>query len=460
MTDGDVQGIIESIRPIAANIFALINEEDLFEWTWRSLRPRISEDIKEEFTESMPGTAERTYLLHDYRDLIPLSIVIRLACPFWFEFAYLTRDGLNREYRDVFAYSLIQDAWPASCRAMQRLEVFTDHTIGNDRYSDAAILSGIASEEFVYWALSSTVVKRLTFVDVMGYPESTPVVSALFNHIRYRVTSVTTSSPQVTHKYATDSGSGDENNLSFLEGFRNRQAMSIGQESVNIVYLEDVTIEKLKQGIIEPYSLLDRVAPGISTDLVLDALESAQRLYQASIRDEQVLLAAWLFHPYSQARAVGNFNKQQTIHLLALAQAVYLHFGELDLARLVTAEFKTVDSVTGIRRMGDAIDGLRPADREAFRQFFPIEQPGGKKTKNLVVMNLENFVKNLDQYEIETTFSTATLTATQGSNASRAVFLPHNFAKQFVEFVRKLSERPLIKLSPDDVYTRLVSKSE
>lgn len=454
MADNDVEGIIESIRPLAKNLFNLVDEQHMNDWTWGQLRPRVPPDIRDTFEEDMPGTIERTYLNKDYRGLIPLAIVVRLACPFWFEFAFLTRDALNREYRDVFAYSLIQEAWPATCEAMARLELFTDFTIGNDRNSDAAILSGISSEEFVYWTLSSTVVKRLTVVDVMGGPDSTPVVSALFNHIRYRVSSVTSSSPQVTHKYTTDNGGGDENNLSYLEGFRNRQAMSIGQEAVNVVYLE-LTVNDVKNGIIKPNSLLDRVAPGISVELVQDALASAQKLTTASIIDEQVLLAAWLFHPYSQARAVGNFNKSETISLLAMAQAVYLHFGELDLAKLVTAIYKSTDTNTGIRRMGDSVDGLRPGDREIFRTHFPIEQPGGKKTKNPVITNVENLVKNLDQYEIDTTLSSDTLRAVYGKVGSRSVFLPHTFTKSFVEFVRKLSERPLVKLSPDQVYKDL-----
>lgn len=453
----EVEDIIESIRPLADDLFSLVSEDHLYNWTWNVLRPRIPADIKEEFNDSMPGTVERTYLLPDYKALIPLAIVVRLACPFWFEFAYLTRDVLYREHRDVYTYSLIQRTWPASCKAMERLELFTDYTIGNDRNSDAAILSGISSEEFVYWTLASTVVKRLTIVDVMGGPSSTPVVSALFNHVRYRVQSVTSSSPQVTHKYATDTGTGDENNLSYLEGFRNRQAMSIGQEMVNIIYIEN-TVKDLAEGKIPPYSLLDRVAPGIGVELVQDALESAKRLQRATIIDQQVLLAAWLFHPYSQARAVGNFKKSETIALLALAQAVYLHFGEIDLAKLVTGDYTMIDNNSGIQRMGDSVDSLRPGDRELLRQYFPVEHIHGKKIRNPVINDVEELVKNLDQYEIECTFSDETLKAIQGKNVNRTVFLPRNFVKKLIDVVRKLAERPIIKLDPDAVYQKLIQQ--
>lgn len=455
VSQDEVESIIESIRPLADNLFSLISEEHLYNWTWTSLRPRIPADIKEEFNDSMPGTPERTYLNKDYKALIPLAIVMRLACPFWFEFAYLTRDVLNREHRDVYTYSLIQQSWPAACEAMERLELFTDYTIGNDRNSDAAVLAGISSEEFVYWTLSSTVVKRLTIVDVMGGPSSTPVVSALFNHIRYRVQSVTSSSPQVTHKYATDTGTGDENNLSYLEGFRNRQAMSIGQEMVNIIYIEN-TVKDLLEGKIPPNSLLDRVAPGIDVALVQDALISSKRLQHVALIDQQVLLAAWLFHPYNQARAVGNFKKSETIALLALAQAVYLHFGEIDLAKLVTSEYTTIDNNSGIHRMGDSVDSLRPGDREILRKHFPVEHVHGKKIRNPVINDVEELVKNLDQYEIECTFSDNTLRALQGKNVSRAVFLPRNFVKKLIDVVRKLSERPIIKLDPDEVYQKLI----
>lgn len=451
----EIEGIIESIRPLAENLFSFISEEHLTNWTWKTLRPRIPDNVEEHFNDSMPGSVERTYLLGDYHGLIPLAIVIRLACPFWFEFAYLTRDVINREHRDTYTYSLIQEAWPAKCKAMQRLELFTDYTVGNDRNSDAAVLLGISSEEFIHWAMASTVVKRLTIVDVMGGPSSTPVVSALFNHIRYRVTSVTTSSPQVTHKYATDTGTGDENNLSYLEGFRNRQAMSIGQELVNIVYIEN-TVKELTEGKIPVYSLLDRVAPGIGVELVQDALVSAKRLQRSAIIDEQVLLAAWLFHPYSQARAVGNFKKSETIALLALAQAVYLHFGEIELAKLVTASYTMTDNNSGIHRMGDSVDSLRPGDRELLRQHFPVEHVHGKRIRNPVINDIEELVRNLDQYEIECNFSDETLRAVQGKNVSRSIFLPRNFVKKLIDVVRKLSERPIVKLDPDQVYQNLI----
>jgi hypothetical protein len=472
MQQDDCEDLIEAIRPMARALFDQIDPQHFYNWVWTSLKPRIPADINVIFNpETMPGTRERTYLLEDYKGLIPLAIIVRAACPFWFDFAALTKSVLSRELKDMLTYSLIEQSWPAQSDALARLEQFVDHTIGADRNNPAAVLMGIGSDDFVYWALTSLVINRLPVVDVMGVNNLTPVVSALYNYVRHRVTTIASSQPAIKNKFAETSYSADENNQSYLEGFRNRIALTVGQEALGDQYLErqiDLVLGARNAvhslfvvGNRDPFSLLERVAPGIDHALVKDALESSKALHNASIADEQITIAAWLFHPYSQARTVGNLRKDRIVALLGLAQAVLLHHNKIDLARLVTGAYERMStSGEGTRFIGESIAPLRAADRETYRSIFPMEQRSRnqKKVRNFVFEDVYELARSLQEYDINCTFSEATLKRVQGNIPNRTYVIPSKAVTMFMEYAKWLAERPMVRIDPDAVYAALVAR--
>lgn len=465
MQQDDCEGLIEAIRPMAERLFSHIEPTRFHNWVWAFLKPRIPAEMATTFNaDTMPGTKERTYVVEDYRGLVPLAIVVRAACPFWFDFAALTKGQLSREHKDMLAYSLIEQAWPAKCKAMKRLEEFVDHTVGADRNNPAATLMGIGSDDFVYWAMSSLVINRLPIVDVMGTSNLTPVVSALYNYVRHRVTTIASSQPAIRNKFAETTYSTDENNQSFLEGFRNRIALTVGQEAKGDFYLER-QLQMITPGLAgmgdfgpfeQEYALLQRVAPGIDPMLVMDALTSANQLQNVTLSEEQITIAAWLFHPYSQVRTVGNFYKERVIALLGIAQAVLLHHGKNDLAMLVTAAYEQVDNSGGMHYIGESIAPLRANDRANYAAVFPMEQKSKKKVKNLVIDDVYALVSSLQDYDINCTFSDATLRKVQGSNPNRTYLLRRDAVTMFMDYAKWLAERPIIRIDPDEIYRRLM----
>lgn len=457
MQQDDVEDLIGAIRPAAARLFGYIDPDHFFNWVWGTLHPRIPVEVKLAFDpDTMPGTRERTYLLEDYKGLIPLAILVRAAVPFWFDFAALTKSVLSREHKDMLAYSLIEQSWPAHSKAMKRLDEFVEHTIGNDRNNPAATLMGIGSDDFTYWASTALVINRLPVVDVMGTNNLTPVVSALYNYVRHRVTTIASSQPAIKNKFAETSYSADENNQSYLEGFRNRIPLTVGQEAQGDYYLE-MQLEGIFSDSIHPMALLNRVAPGIDLGLVIDSLKSAKALHTFPIVDEQITIAAWLFHPYSQVRATGNFLKERIVSLLGLAQAVLIHHGKIDFAILATAAYERVDNSGGTHFIGETIAPLRAADREKYRATFPMEQRNRKKVKNFVFDDVYELVRSLQEYDINCTFSDETLRRVQGNNPNRKYFLQKNAVTMFMDYAEWLANRPIIKIDPDQVLADLLA---
>lgn len=457
---GECDNIVEAIRPLAAELYSHIEPANYHHWVWNILKPRVPSDISTHFdANAMPGTRERTYLLEDYKGLIPLAIIVRAACPFWFDFLALTKNVMSREHKDMHTFSLIEESWPALSPAFKRLEEFVDHTIGNDRNNPAAILMGIASDDFVYWVLSSLIVNRLPVVDVLGVNIGTPVVSALYNYVRHRVQTIMTSQPPVKNKFADTSMSADENNQSILESFRNRIPLTVGQEAMGDYYLEKQIEMIRKGGKVDPTSLLERVAPGIDRKLVLDALESSKVLLDCNLSDEQITIASWLFHPYSQARTVGNLLKNRVVELLGLAQAVLLHHGMKELAQLVTANYVRLNTAGDVAFIGESITSLRATDRERFRSVFPLEQKSRnlKNIKNQVINDVYEIVRSLQEYDIDITFSEETLRATQGDSPNRRFFIRRDAVMMFMDFAKYLAEREIVRIDPDAVYERLIA---
>lgn len=443
------EDLIEATKPLAEKLFALIDKQHFYNWVWTVLRPNIPANIRSEFdSTTMPGTRERTYLLSDYHELIPLAIIVRMACPFWLDFIYLTKNSLSKELKDMHVYSIINKSWPAKSPGMERLREFVTHTVGNDKNHPAAVLMGIGSDDFVDWALSYVVVTRLPIVDVMGTNSTAPVAPALFSAIRARVQTITAGQPRIKKKF-TETSSNDDNNQSFLEGFRSRMAVTIGQELTGTCYLL-AELDRVKKNDTNPYGMLQRVAPGIDYALVRDAIKSCSVLLEEHIIDQQVNLAAWLFHPYSQCRAVGNLRKFEVVSLIAMAQAVFLHQGKVDLAILVSAIYAP-NSLSSDTVIGEQIAPIRAAERAELAKNFPIEQRGkgtGRNPSNTVVDNVQEMVRLLQNYDISCTFSPKMQEIYRPGNSNPRYSLRKDASSMFMAFVNELSMREVVEVDP------------
>lgn len=456
------EDLIETLRPLAVSLFDLIDPKHLHAWVWNQLKPAIPAKIEREFDPStMIGTRERTYLLEDYLELIPLAIVIRMACPFWMDFVYLTDGSLSREYKDMHVFSIIHGSWPEQSRAMHRLREFVTHTVGNDASHPSAILAGISSDDFVDWALSYVVVTRLPIVDVMGTNSTAPVAPALFAAVRARVATITSGQPKITKKF-TETTSNDDNNQSFLEGFRNRMALTIGQELTGSNYLL-LELDRVMNDDPNPLGMIRRVAPDIDFALVRQCIESCSVLFDEYIIDEQVNIAAWLFDPYSQARVVNNLRKEETITFIGMAQAVFLHLGMIDFAILVSARYRS-NELQSETVIGEQIAPIRANDRAEFAKNFPVVQKlrysqNRNNQANTVIEDVQVIVRSLQNYDISCTFTKELNEKYREGNNNPRYSLRKDVAMMFMRFADYLASRPIIEIDPQAVYDNLVANN-
>ena len=463
--------LIRKSQTLIAQLYSLIDEQQFSNWVWSVLRPNIPSDIKMVFRDDMPGSRERTYLVSDYRELIPLCIIVRLATPALMQFVTLANDTLPRTQKDSFAFALLGKSWVMRCSAMKRLRVFAEHTIGSECFQHAAIHEGISSEDYVDWVLASTVIRKISVIDCTGAVGTPIIPSALWKFIDSKPHSIASSAPKINFKEVPSESSGgdDANNASILEGARTRQLMSTGQRRSNPFYLER-TCNLLEQGVLEPMSFVLRVCPNFEIDLYKDALSSAMVLMQSELIDEQVALAAYLFDPYLAARSVGNIRKEETIKLLALAQAVFLLQGKYHLATLVTARYKAPKS----NQFFAPTSLINPplTKHQEFAKTFPMQREfhrasmmgnQGPRTNvrvyNYVQSTVFDLVAGLEQYVGERTITFKTMDRFYPKDADRRfiqIQLARDLKLQMMDFVVELANRPTIKIDPMQMYQSII----
>lgn len=461
-----IEFIIQRLRDLMAKLYSHIDEQHFYNWVWSVLVPKIPSDVKQFFESGMAGTRERTYLVGDYRGLIPLLLGVRFATPICMQFMVLAEETLPENHRDTFTYSLLSKTWVAKCEAMRRLYLFTDKTTGSDRYQEVAIHEGISSEDYVAWTLASMMIRKAPVIDITGNVDSPSVVSVLWKFIDNKPDSLASSGPKIRFKEnPTDSGDGD-NNASVLEGFRTRQQLSTGQRMLNPFYLQR-HITMLSEGKIEPTSMLARICPEFDIEIYNDSLATAKALENVPITDEQASLASWLFHPYLDARAIGNIRKNETIHLLAMAQTILLQQGRFWLAVLTTASY-------GLPPAGKFFANNvllnPPAQRyEEFYKLFPLQKESRSSARtitNSVVVKAHNYaqstitdiVAGIERYVATRTISDKLLERFAPENVSRRfiqIQYPKDLKLQIMEFAEHLATRELVKIDPNEVYTRL-----
>lgn len=338
------ESLAKALRPLIAELFFLHPQESVALWVQLRSDIQVPPSIKPRFDPSlgMTGTPERTYLTEDYKKLVPLSITMRIMIPIWGEFIFRGKKDLGTVFKEYQAYQLLAHSNILQSQAMIRLSTFVSHTITRDHSLDAAIISGIGTEDFPTWVLAHAVVRRLCYADVRGLDQKgSSLVTYLYNFITQKTSSLDAQLGPIKPKPDQSQGDG-ENNLSKLEGFKVKQAVPIGDIAIVSCYIQNAMryANSTKKAMAEmrPNSLLSRLCPDPAfPSLVKQAGQSASHLMKERISPCQVNIAGWILSEYVNIRAIPHLQKLDVIAIIALAQAYLWYNGHYELAALITA---------------------------------------------------------------------------------------------------------------------------
>lgn len=405
----DVEVLATKLKPILYEMFELVPEADITDWVWYTLCPGMPSDIRAEFTSDMPGSIERTYLISDYRELIPMVIIVRLAFPIFMEYIHATKEELGKLHKESTTFTLLHDTWVYNSNAMRRLYVFVDHTVGSDKHNNNSIMSGISSENFIEWVLSFLVIRRIINSDIRGNANPS-IISTLYNAIDTRVKQVILGGMNVRVKRYTEASNVDvNNNISILEGFRTKEAITTGDLAIFREYIQREFKHALN-GNHTPHSLIGRIEPTLDKNLIQACYEVQKTRKGVAYVPIQIIMTMWLFSDYLSVRVAPHLNRSNIVALISLAQAIFIQRGKYDFAYIVGSKYRLRnfdDSVV----IGDTSAAIPKQIRLAFEDVFPYKKRGGYNSNtsktfiSLPLETIDNYVDALKSYEITTHIS-------------------------------------------------------
>lgn len=391
-------------------------------------------DLKETYIDSYenPGTRERTYLKEEYKWLVTLAVALRVMVPIWGEFINKTRSDINTTYKEFYACRLLCKADINTSEPMERLRLYVERSIPNEKSKASAILGGISSEDFPTWILSLVLVRKLCIGDVRGTNPNSSLIAFVYKFISQKVKSLENSFIGLVKEKITIEGQGadSENNLSKLEGYKAKEAIPAGDVAIVSHYLKDATF------------LAKHSCPDIDLNILNESLESVLNIKNLVITEPQATLIRWVLKKAVPTQSILYAHKHLCINTMAVTQAILWHKGYYDLAGLVTA----------VEHNGDLIGGSESRARvlqsqiEILDKLFPYtRKPLGKRKvtskKNSAIEAIDKVEELFSAYSWRLTAPASLVEKITGNKAMRSFPVPHGIKVTLANLIIDLQKR-------------------
>lgn len=385
-----------------------------------------------------PGTRDQTYLRDDYISLITMATILRAMIPIWGEFIGRTRSEAGNNFKEYYAFKLINKSRLAVSEAMEKLRVYVECSSIAGKGKAASILGGVSSEDFAPWVLGLVVTRKVCVGDVRGIDPATTLITHIYNYVHQKVTGVDNSfnGPDrgiIKDKKFKELSQEGEKNLSRLEGYKEKQEIPAGD------------IVALEFSVQDPYKLAQMLAPTINTELVTSALHSADTLNHNRIYDSQIVLLQWVMKPVVPTRGISYLCKTTIVRLLAVCQAVLWHRGHKELAGLCTATASQND----IEFQSSGVDSRARIPKEIsdeLNKLFPhMKRPSGKqktiKLTNQAVIAIDSVADMLSMFDWILTIEDKYLRELNNNTSQRRYSIPHNVKVLLANLVLQVAKR-------------------
>lgn len=454
-TSADIQSMTRALRPLTVALLNLHPFDDLYYWIWVKSDLLVPSGIKWAFNpdEDTSWTREKTYLEDDYRRLVAMTLAMRVMLPVWEEFILQTKKETGSTFKEYQAFDLISGSEIMSSEAMKRLEVFVINTIPKDRNKDAAVFSGVSSEDFPEWILAVTVVKRLTSADIRGINSDHTLVTYLHNYIDQRSRSLENRTGKIKPKYSGDSSSSDENsNHSKLEGFKIKETIAEGDIATIRRYLGRAVEQVTGQIPMTGLSLTNRLSRDENmVKYVQMSLESVKPLFNEILTHQQVTIAAWVLADYIPCQSMPYLNKSDILKIIAFAQAYLWSKGHYSLAGLVSAIPRNFLDAGG-SMIADNKTRMDTANVAEIGRLFPYLKRTSSRAKNVKSTNptltaIETMVEEISYYQWTLTLPPQWVAELQGTEIALRYRIPENIRDLLAALIIELDVRDGLVIS-------------
>lgn len=426
--------LIKSVTDKTTQLLDLHNFEKIYDWVLMKSDCVIPDKFEREYIHSVDnrGTREQTYIRSDYTKLITMALIFRAMIPVWGQFIFQTRQESGTTYKEYHAFHLIKNAKIRSSEPFEKLQVFIDRTIGDDRNS--MIIDGVGSEEFVTWITSLVFLRRLCVGDIRGLDPKANIVTYIHRFVFQRMrSSDTPAENMVKEKAYNDSGTDIEAKLSSLERYKIKHDIAIGD------------IDELDFIMGNLYPIAYRLSGNMTDDLFYACLNSAQQLNNQRILDPQINIMRWIFKSVISPKGLMYLEKNVLVNAIGVTQAVLWARKHHYLAMLVSSYVNMVEGEVHLSGT-DSRQRVSKEDQALIDQLYPYTKiVGGKKTGqrpiNLAMKSIDNMTDDLSKFTWTMTADNIFIEQTFGHAISKRIHIPSDIRIKLAKLVIELGQR-------------------
>ena len=153
-----------------AKVSQLLNYENFKLWIGRKESLMIiPETVKDSYTydPDMNTTEEKTYVRHEYRDLIGLIVFIRALSPLYIDFYNYIKAVTNHYYYKIFMLFIRSDIY--TCPEIEKLKRYIEVNqmtlIGSSKNEHLIITAGLSDDDILDSLVSEIIFNKLLTID-------------------------------------------------------------------------------------------------------------------------------------------------------------------------------------------------------------------------------------------------------------------------------------------------------
>jgi hypothetical protein len=417
-------------------LMAVNDLESVHNWITFSSGVQIPTTIDADYQPSVGDnkSREKTYLKSDYMQLVSLSVLMRCMIPIWGQYITNIRQESGNQFKEYYAFQLLNKSAVAKCAAMEKLRLYIEHNVGEDKQNPNNTISGISSEDFGYWLLAFISIRRLCLGDVRGLDPRFHLISFIFKTILQKVRNNDSNFENgVKFKNIEErSGPDSENKISALERYKIKTNISLGE-----------TVE-LEYSIRDMADAATKLSYKVDPQLLNRSLQSSQALMQQRLLDPQITLLRWVFKPVISPRGLMYLPKPIVVQALGVAEAVLWARGHKYLALLCSSYpvisdkemvISPVDSKMRVpKELTDELDKVYP-----FTSATNSKKAGVKQV-SLVARSIDTVSDNLTMFSWRSTADESMLQEVFG-NTNRKIPIKPDIKLDLTRLVLEIGTR-------------------
>lgn len=406
----------------------------------------VSSKIPAEYKHSIDNNTsrEKTYTRGDYLELVALSVLLRVMIPVWGEYIALIRKETGNEFKEFFAFQLLNKTNIINSTAMNKLRVYVEHTIGEKKLNPNHILNSISAEDFPYWMLAVVVIRRLSICALNEITSEGNPITFIYMFIYSKINKDKEPQDKIvrirkdTRDGAPIPGKADDN-LSSIETYKIKSDVSLGD------------LEELEVTVENPYLVANKLSSLVDKNMLERSLITSKELSKHRLLGPQITLLRWVFKPVISPQGVLYLSESTIVKCLGILQSVLWSRGHRYLAILSTCHSLVSENVMRVA----PIDSMARVDKtviENLNKLYPASiitktrktDPMSVKKPplevNLVTSSIDELANSLTMFSWKATADIELVKQVTGNN-NRMFYIKPDIKKDLIDLSQEIAER-------------------